>query len=110
MTPTTLAGGAVGTAYSQTLTASGGQAPYTFSTTAASGALPAGLSLNSSGAITGTPTASGTFTFTVRGTDSSTAAHASFNSATLSLIIVARTAPTVSAISPASGPIAEEPR
>lgn len=55
-------------AYSATLAATGGVAPYTFSITA--GALPTGLALNAgSGAITGTPTASGTFTPTFTVTD-----------------------------------------
>lgn len=46
-----------------TLTATGGNTPYTWSISA--GALPTGLSLNSStGQITGTPTAGGTFNFT----------------------------------------------
>ena len=50
------ANGQVGTAYSVTLTATGGFQPYTFSISA--GTLPAGLTLNAStGAITGTPTA-----------------------------------------------------
>jgi DNA-binding beta-propeller fold protein YncE len=87
VSPTTLAAGTVGTAYSQTLSPSGGQAPYSFATKLASGALPAGLSLSTSGAITGTPTAAGAFTFTVNGTDSSTLTHASFTSATLSLTV-----------------------
>ncbi len=53
--------GLVGTAYSFTYTATGFPAP-TFSVT---GALPSGLSLSTAGAITGTPTAVGTFTGTV---------------------------------------------
>lgn len=53
---TSLPSGQMGVAYSTTLAAAGGTAPYTW--TLASGALPAGLSLASSGAITGTPTAS----------------------------------------------------
>lgn len=57
--------GKVGTAYSSGLTVSGGVAPYTFSIV--SGSLPPGLSLNAgTGAITGTPTAAGTFTFTAK--------------------------------------------
>jgi hypothetical protein len=64
-TPSTLPDGVVGTPYSQTLVGSGGQTPYTWAVT--SGALPAGLTLNSSsGTITGTPTANGASTFTVR--------------------------------------------
>ncbi len=49
-----LPNGHVGTAYSATLTATGGTAPYTWTLT--SGTLPAGLSLAANGAITGTPT------------------------------------------------------
>jgi hypothetical protein len=49
-----LSNGTVGTAYSQTLTATGGTTPYTWSIS--SGSLPAGLSLSSSGVISGTPT------------------------------------------------------
>jgi hypothetical protein len=64
VTTTTLAGGTVNTAYSQTLTATGGTTPYTWSTTV--GALPAGLSLSTAGAITGTPTTAGTSSFTVQ--------------------------------------------
>jgi len=61
--------GQVGTAYASSLVASGGTAPYTYSI--ASGALPAGLSLNtSSGAITGTPTTAGAATFTAKVVDS----------------------------------------
>lgn len=61
--------GAVGVAYSSTaVTASGGYGSNVWSV--ASGSLPGGLSLNSStGALTGTPTSSGTFSFTVRVTD-----------------------------------------
>ncbi|HQR21874.1 MAG TPA: putative Ig domain-containing protein [Burkholderiaceae bacterium] len=68
--PATLAGGTVGTAYSQTVSATGGTGSLSYSISA--GALPAGLSLNgSTGAITGTPTAFGTNSFTVRATDGS---------------------------------------
>jgi hypothetical protein len=68
ITPAALPPGQVGAAYSQMLTGSGGQAPYTFSVTA--GALPPGLTLASNGTLTGTPTAAGTFTFTATATDS----------------------------------------
>jgi hypothetical protein len=63
-----LKGGTTGTAYSETITAQGGTSPYTFAVT--SGALPTSLSMSSSGAITGTPSATGTFRFTIIVTDS----------------------------------------
>jgi len=65
--PASLPAATSGSAYSQTLTASGGTSPYTFMVTA--GAVPAGLTLASSGVLAGTPTASGTFNFTVTATD-----------------------------------------
>ena len=58
----------VGTPYSAQLQAAGGTPPYTWSVSA--GLLPAGLSLGSSGAISGTPSADGTFNFTVQVEDS----------------------------------------
>lgn len=64
-----LADAVVGAAYSQTLQATGGTAPYTFDVQ--TGTLPAGLALNATtGAITGTPTAAAvTSTVTFRVTD-----------------------------------------
>jgi hypothetical protein len=70
ISPTTLSDGTVGTAYSQALAASGGTAPYTF--LPAGGTLPPGLTLSASGDLTGTPTAGGSFSFTVQASDSST--------------------------------------
>ncbi len=66
--PASLPGGSAGTAYSQALTASGGNAPYAF--TVSAGALPAGLTLSGAGLLSGTPTVAGTFNFTVTATDS----------------------------------------
>ena len=61
---TELTAGVVGTAYSATLEATGGDATYTWSIT--SGSLPAGLSFETSGGvISGTPTTAGSSTFTV---------------------------------------------
>jgi Putative Ig domain len=64
-----LATGAVGTAYSQTLTASGGTSPYVWAV--ASGTLPTGLTLSSAGVLGGTPTTVATVTITFRVSDAS---------------------------------------
>ncbi len=82
LSPSTLPNGTVGVAYTQTLLGSGGTAPYSFGVTA--GALPAGLTLTAAGVLTGTPTTSGTSTFTVRGTDANRCvAEISFTAITL---------------------------
>jgi hypothetical protein len=61
--------GTVGSAYSASVAASGGTGPYSYSL--ASGALPPGLTLNTStGAIAGSPTTGGNFAFSIRVTDS----------------------------------------
>jgi hypothetical protein len=57
----------LGVAYTQTLVATGGLKPYTYTLTA--GALPPGLSLSPTGTISGTPTAVGASSFTVTVTD-----------------------------------------
>ncbi len=66
-TTTTLAAGTINAAYSATVTATGGAGALTFSV--ASGALPTGLNLSTSGTISGTPTATGTANFSVKATD-----------------------------------------
>ena len=68
ITTTSLPTGAVGRAYSQTLDAIGGTAPYTW--TLAGGSLPAGLALFSAGLIGGVPTTATTQAFTVQVADS----------------------------------------
>ena len=67
LSPSTMPNATLATAYSQTITASGGTAPYTFTVT--SGTLPAGLTLTSGGVLSGTPTTAGSSTFTVRALD-----------------------------------------
>jgi hypothetical protein len=67
LAPPTLPGATVATPYNQTITASGGNGPYSFAVTA--GSLPANLSLSSGGGVTGTPSAVGGSTFTVTATD-----------------------------------------
>lgn len=79
--------GTVGTSYSQTFTGIGGTAPYTFAL--ASGSLPGGLTLSSSGTISGTPTTAASFTFTVTVTDANNAT----GSQTLTLVVDAATSP-----------------
>lgn len=66
--PATLPAMTEGTAVSQTISASGGATPYTFEVIG--GTLPPGLSLSEAGALTGTPTAAGAYSFTVEATDS----------------------------------------
>jgi Putative Ig domain len=79
-----LPSGTIGSGYSTSLQASGGSAPYAWSIL--SGNLPAGLSLNTStGLISGTPTASGTATFTAAVADAGTPAQT--KSVTLSLVV-----------------------
>jgi large repetitive protein len=66
--PGTLPPGTTGLPYSQTLSGSGGVAPYTFNVS--SGALPSGLTLNpGTGALTGVPAAAGIFNISVTATD-----------------------------------------
>ena len=72
-TPSPLPDAGVGAAYSTTLAATGGTGPYTWAL--ATGALPAGLSISSAGVVSGTPTTTGTASFSVSVTDA--AAHAS---------------------------------
>ena len=63
ITTSTLPGGKVGTAYDQTLAATG---DATITWTLEGGNLPAGLTLAADGKISGTPSAAGTYTFTVK--------------------------------------------
>jgi hypothetical protein len=66
VTTISLSSGQVGQSYSATLAANGGTMPYTWT---ASG-LPAGVTVNASGAIGGTPTKAGNYTVKVKVTDS----------------------------------------
>jgi Putative Ig domain/Carboxypeptidase regulatory-like domain len=106
---TILPNGCVGVSYNQIVTAtrqnsfaefSDGQstaespaAPFTFSVVPVSGEqLPPGLSLSPDGTISGTPTQTGTFTFTVKATDTDGMAGAQQYSVTV-------TAPTAAGVS-----------
>ena len=68
ITSTTLPGATTGVAYAQLLAATGGTPPYTW--TLAGGSLPAGMGLASTGTVFGTSPKAGSYTFTVRVTDS----------------------------------------
>lgn len=92
VTTTSLPDGVVGTAYSQTLNATGGVTPYAWARTV--GNLPPGLTMSTGGVITGTPTTAGTYTFTVKVEDSSSPKQ----SATKQLSIKVNTATTVACI------------
>jgi hypothetical protein len=93
ITTTTMTAGVEFAAYNQTVMATGGLAPLTFSISA--GALPAGLAINASaGAITGTPGGpNGSASFTVKVTDSSNPAQSATQA--LSILINLPTAPSI---------------
>lgn len=79
-----------GVAFSQTLTATG-DAPITWSVSA--GTLPAGLTLNAStGVLSGTPTGSGAFSFTVRASNDAGSGTKTFTGT----IVASGSAPVVS--------------
>ena len=89
ITTTALLGGVTGMAYNQSVAESGGTAPFTWSINL--GAVPLGLSLSpSTGAISGTPTGGGTWSFDVEVTD---ATGLSQFSAPLSITITSNSAP-----------------
>ncbi|MFN7221977.1 MAG: putative Ig domain-containing protein [Burkholderiales bacterium] len=74
ISPEALPSGTVGLPYTLNLAARGGTAPYTFSLT--SGTLPAGMSLSTSGSLTGVPSQAGTYAVTFRVTDAGAATTA----------------------------------
>ncbi len=94
---TSLPNGVVGVAYPATnLTASGGTPPYAWSVTTAATSFPPGLTLSSTGQITGTPTAAATYNFTVQVKDSQNA------TATANLSILVNPGPTLLTITTTS--------
>ncbi|MGA2615799.1 MAG: Ig domain-containing protein [Spirochaetia bacterium] len=82
ITTSSLLNGQVGVAYNQSLNATSGVPPYSWSL--AGGAMPGGLSISPSGAVSGTPGAAGTFSFTAHVVDSASSSA----SAQLSLTVI----------------------
>ncbi len=85
-TPVSLSNGIVATPYGGTLQAVHGQPPYAWKVIG--GNLPTGLSLNSSGGISGTPTTPGPYAFTGQVTDTSGAVISSAFSLTIAPLTV----------------------
>lgn len=83
--------GVIGQPYAASFGASGGRAPYAFS---ASGDLPPGVVFTSNAALAGTPTAAGTFRFTVSVTDSlSACASRAFSITIVGLVEITTSSP-----------------
>lgn len=100
--PATLPAGYQGTAYpGATFTATGGTGTgYSWSWAPASGStLPAGLSLSTGGAVSGTPTAAGTFNLVVTVTDSAS------NTASTTVTLTVQATLSVSSTTLASGTV-----
>ena len=101
-----LANGIVGVAYSATLVASGGIPPYTWSII--SGSLPAGLTL-ASGAITGTPTTVGPYSFTAQVSDASNPVQTVAKALSITISATPPVATTIwpSTVMPETAPLGE---
>jgi subtilisin family serine protease len=84
---TALPGGLTGVPYAQTLVATGGALSRTWSL--AAGTLPAGVTLSSTGTLSGTPSTAATSTFTVRVTDSAGATATAALSLTVTRAVAA---------------------
>ncbi|GAB3559783.1 putative Ig domain-containing protein [Spirosoma fluminis] len=82
-----------GVAFSQSFTVVGGSSPYSFSVV--EGSLPGGLSLATTGELSGTPTQAGSYSITVRATDANGCAG---TSAVYSLTVTDAT-PTIAGLS-----------
>jgi uncharacterized delta-60 repeat protein len=90
--PASLPGGTTGAPYRQTITQSGGSVATT-AFAISSGALPQGLTLWTTGLLTGTPTQPGSFNFTLSATDG----NGCGGSAAYTLLVVLGTPATITA-------------
>jgi len=86
LTATPLAAGTAGSSYQQTLSTTGGAAPYRYQ---ALGGLPAGITLSATGEFSGTPTTAGSYTILVQVTDSSTGTGPFTSTRSYTLVIAA---------------------
>jgi 6-phosphogluconolactonase (cycloisomerase 2 family) len=101
---TSLTNGSVGGSFNQTVNVGGIQGAQSFSIT--SGSLPPGLSLgSSSGVISGTPTTTGSFTFTVTASDSNGTAGILTDSESFTIVIAPK-APNTGTILGITKPLA----
>jgi len=94
ITTVTASGGSVGAAYSQTFAATGGAGASTYTWSLASGTPPTGLTLSAAGVLSGTPTAAGTFTFSVQ--VSSQSPNSGVQTASQGFAVAIATAPSLS--------------
>ena len=67
--PSSITDGVYGTPYNLSLSVTGGTGPYTYAVT--TGVLPPGINISIDGNLTGTPTAVGSWSFTITATDNS---------------------------------------
>ncbi|HKS23668.1 MAG TPA: putative Ig domain-containing protein [Thermoanaerobaculia bacterium] len=93
ISPSALPNGSVGTFYNQPITAIGGTAPRLFRVV--SGSLPPGLTLASNGTLSGTPTTTGPYCFSIAVTDGSGCSGAS---RAYTIVISAATCPSGTAV------------
>ncbi|MEL4072713.1 putative Ig domain-containing protein [Ochrobactrum sp. GPK 3] len=89
-----------GRPYSQTFTVTGGNGPFTYTST---GTLPPGLSFSSDGVLSGEPTAIGSYTFVVIGRDSTQGSGAPYAVGSSFSITVSASPLLVTSISPIQG-------
>ena len=103
VTTASLPAGNTAQQYDQALASSGGTPAVTWSL--ASGALPPGINLTAGGVLTGTPGATGTYSFTVKATDS---AAGTPQTATRALSITVNSPITITTLSPLPGRRSEQ--
>lgn len=108
ITTPSLPSGTVKASYSTSLTAAGGNPPYSWKLTPGS-KLPVGLKLNKNGGISGTPSVkdTGTYTFTVEVLDTKTTTkpHIQDTATEVLSITIGQPAPAITTLRPTVGPL-----